>query len=87
MAQVGNSGSERRSKYGPRGANVSLASRLEKATKEFGVPILVTRDSASRLSNRLRTHCVGRAQLPGFDEPVDVYTVSAAPPIISPAPF
>ena len=79
IVQVGNAGSRRRSKYGPRGTNVHLTSRFEKATKEFGEPILITRTTASRLSNRLHTRGVGRAQLPGFDEPIEVYTISTAP--------
>ena len=37
VAQVGNAGSSRRAKYGPRGANVNLASRIEGATKAVGV--------------------------------------------------
>jgi adenylate cyclase len=76
---VGNAGSRRRAKYGPRGPNVHLTSRLEKSTKTVGVPLLVSGATAARLSNRLHASRVGHAKLPGFDEPVDVFTVSAAP--------
>jgi adenylate cyclase len=41
-AQVGNAGSRRRLKYGPRGHTVNLASRVEGATKRFGVPVLIS---------------------------------------------
>ncbi|MEX0643210.1 MAG: adenylate/guanylate cyclase domain-containing protein [Pirellulales bacterium] len=73
--QVGNAGSRHRMKYGPRGTNVHLASRLEKATKEFGVPILVTRTTASRLSNRFHPRSVGTAELTGFKEPIEVFAI------------
>ncbi len=79
LVQVGNAGSRRRSKYGPRGTNVHLTSRLEKATKEFNVPILVTHATAIRLSNRLHTREIGQAKLSGFNEPIEVFTVEAAP--------
>lgn len=75
MVQVGNAGSRHRTKYGPRGANVHLASRLEKATKEFGVPILVTRATAARLSNRFRPRNAGTAELQGFKEPIEVLAI------------
>ena len=52
VVQVGNAGSGRRTKYGPRGPNVHLASRAENATKELDVPLVVTQPVAERLSNR-----------------------------------
>jgi adenylate cyclase len=78
MVQVGNAGSRHRMKYGPRGANVHLASRLEKTTKEFGLPILVTRTTASRLSNRFHPRSVGTAQLTGFKEPIEVFAIESS---------
>ncbi len=42
VVHVGNAGSSRRMKYGPRGANVNLASRVESATKAIGLPMIVT---------------------------------------------
>jgi adenylate cyclase len=78
IAQVGNAGSNRRWKYGPRGANVNLTSRVEAATKLIGVPIVVTRAVASRLSNRLHTYRICRGRLPGIKEPVDLYGIFPA---------
>ena len=46
-ALVGNIGSSRKFKYGPLGHTVYLASRVEGATKQLGVPILIT-DSTRR---------------------------------------
>jgi adenylate cyclase len=76
--QVGNAGSRQRAKYGPRGPNVHLTSRLEKATKEWGVPLLVSGSTASRLSNRLHARPLGHAQLAGFEEPIHVYTIETS---------
>lgn len=76
--QVGNAGSARKAKYGPRGPNVNLASRVESATKELGVPLIITRSTAERLSDQFMTNRVCRAQMPGLQEPVDLFAVRAA---------
>jgi adenylate cyclase len=75
VAQLGNAGSSRRMKYGPRGTNVNLASRVEAATKAVGVPLLVTGPAAARLSNRLATYRLCRVQLPGISESVELFGV------------
>ena len=62
MAHVGNTGTRRRSKYGPRGTTVNLTSRVEAATKQFDLPLLVDGRTAKRLSNRFATHRVCRAR-------------------------
>jgi adenylate cyclase len=73
-ALVGNSGSARRLKYGPRGHTMNLASRIEQATKWFGAPILATGatvlaagDVAARRLCRVRAFGVAGA--------VDLYEV------------
>jgi len=78
VAQVGNAGSNRRMKYGPRGESVHLAARVEAASKLIGVPLVVTRAAAARLSNRLVSYRICRAQLPGIAEPVDLFGVRQA---------
>ncbi|MFO0790356.1 MAG: adenylate/guanylate cyclase domain-containing protein [Pirellulales bacterium] len=75
---VGNAGSTRRMKYGPRGANVNLASRVESATKSIGLPMLITGATARQLSNRIATHRICRARLPGVDDPLELYTAYSA---------
>ena len=75
IVQVGNAGSRRRKKYGPRGANVHLAARVEAATKKLFQPLVVSGSTAKRLSNRIATFRICRAQLPGIEEPVDLYAV------------
>lgn len=77
-AHVGNTGTRRRSKYGPRGTTVNLTSRVEAATKQFDVPLLVTDATVKRLSNRFTTHRICRAQMRGFEQPLDLYGVCLA---------
>jgi class 3 adenylate cyclase len=45
LVRVGNAGTQRRIKYGPRGATVNLASRVEGATKRLGVPLPITKQT------------------------------------------
>jgi adenylate cyclase len=75
-AIVGNAGARRRSKYGPRGPAVHLTSRVEAASKELQVPLVVTRSTANRLSNRFKTHRLCRARLRGAEQPVDLFAIS-----------
>ncbi len=75
VAHVGNTGSRKRAKYGPRGTNVHLASRIEAATKQLKLPLLVTGETATRLSNRFAAHRVCRARITGFDRPIELYTL------------
>jgi adenylate cyclase len=75
VAQVGNAGSKRRIKYGPRGASVHLASRVEAATKLLGVPLVVTGATAARLSSRLRVCRLCRARLPGISDAIELFGV------------
>jgi len=75
MVQVGNAGSTRQTKYGPRGPNVHLASRVEAATKALRQPLVATTATVQRLSNRFATNRVCRALMPGLREPIDLYAV------------
>jgi adenylate cyclase len=75
-ATVGNVGSPQRLKYGPRGVTVNLAARVESATKRLRLPMLVTRATAERLTDRLRNYRVCQAQLRGIAEPVDLFAVA-----------
>jgi adenylate cyclase len=76
-ARVGNAGSSQQAKYGPRGPNVNLTSRVEAATKEVGIPLLATAAAIERLSNDFESNRVCRARMPGLPEPVDLYAVRA----------
>jgi adenylate cyclase len=76
LAHVGNTGSQHQKKYGPRGKNVNLTSRIEAATKQLGVPLVVTKPVASRLSSQFAVHRVCRAKIRGFERPLDLYTLT-----------
>lgn len=72
--QLGNAGSTRQEKYGPRGPNVHVTSRVEAATKELGVPLLATQPTVQRLANRFAANRVCRASMPGV-RPMDLYAL------------
>src|SRR5207253_3197667 len=76
-AQVGNSGSRRRFKYGPRGHAVNLTSRVEAATKVLGVTGLLTATTRGALTLNLALRRVCRARLTGLVEPVDLFELPA----------
>jgi adenylate cyclase len=75
--QVGNAGSVLIEKYGPRGPNVHVTSRVEAATKELGVPILATQPTVQRLPPRFAANRVCRASMPGI-RPMDLYALRSS---------
>jgi adenylate cyclase len=76
--QVGNAGTRRRLKYGPRGSAVNIASRVQAATKHLDVPLLVTDSVRRRLSSRFVTLRACTAKLPGLEQPVELFTAFPA---------
>jgi adenylate cyclase len=79
QAQVGNSGSRRRLKYGPRGHAVNLTSRIEAATKVLGVPCLVSEATTAQLTQRWPLRRIGRVRLTGMVEPVTLFELGVCP--------
>jgi adenylate cyclase len=77
LAQVGNSGSRRRLKYGPRGHAVNLTSRIETATKVVGAACLLSAATNAALAIAVPRRRVCRAQLSGMADPVDLYELPA----------
>ena len=75
-AQVGNSGSKRRLKYGPRGHSVNLTSRVEAATKVLGATCLMTGSTNAALTASLPRRRICRVRLPGLAEPVELFELS-----------
>jgi adenylate cyclase len=71
-AQVGNAGSSRRLKYGPLGPTVNLTSRVEGATKQLGVPVLITDSTKNALRSELATRRLCQIRVVGIVEPVTV---------------
>ncbi len=76
--QVGNAGTRRRLKYGPRGSAVNIASRVQAATRQIDVPLLITDAVRRRLSGRFVSLKTCTAKLPGLEQPFDLYAVFPA---------
>jgi adenylate cyclase len=72
-ALVGNSGSKRRIKYGPRGTTVNIASRIESFTKQVGAPLLVNASTATQAGEKFLRCKIGTVALPGIAEPAELY--------------
>jgi adenylate cyclase len=74
-AIVGNIGSTRRMEYTAIGDTVNLASRLESATKEIGVGILISEYTYNALRGSFRFRNMGSILVKGRAEPVLTYSV------------
>jgi adenylate cyclase len=72
-ALVGNTGSQRKFKYGPHGHTVNVASRIQDATKRFKLPSLITEPTRACLPADFLTRRIGRVVLPGVAQPVVAY--------------
>ncbi len=73
MALVGNTGSRQKFKYGPLGHAVNLASRVEGATKQLGVPILITGSTHAKLGDRVSNRRIGKVRVKGIGGAVDLF--------------
>lgn len=78
QAMIGNSGCDRKIKYGPRGTVVNIAARLEAATRFYRVPILVSGTMASRLPQHVKRLRLCQTHLPGLDQSLDIYQLLGA---------
>jgi adenylate cyclase len=76
-ALVGNTGSRQRFKYGPLGHTVNLASRVEGATKQLGVPVLITGTTQAQLPKSFATRRLCRVRVVGIAGAVDLYELHA----------
>ncbi|MFN4260175.1 MAG: adenylate/guanylate cyclase domain-containing protein [Gemmataceae bacterium] len=76
-ALVGNTGSRLKFKYGPLGHAVNLASRVEGATKHFGIPILITGSTHALLKKRFATRRLCQVRVVGVGEAVNLYELHA----------
>jgi adenylate cyclase len=79
-AHVGNSGSQSRLKYGPRGHAVNLTSRVESATKTVGVPCLVTDATRKKLAVEFPVRRICQARLAGMSDAVELYELGERDP-------
>jgi adenylate cyclase len=72
-ALVGNIGSAQKFKYGPLGHTVNLASRVEGATKQLGIPILVTGSTCKLAGTQFPMRRLCRVRAVGMSTPVDLH--------------
>ena len=79
-ATVGNTGSHRRFKYGPRGLDVALACRVESSTKRLGVPLVITEATRRALPADAVTRRLCTAHFGEFDTTVDLFELCGMSP-------
>jgi adenylate cyclase len=72
-ARVGNTGTQRKFKYGPLGNSVNLASRVQGATKYLKAPLLVTKATHARLDGSMLSRRVCSVRVVNINEPVALY--------------
>jgi adenylate cyclase len=72
-ARVGNTGSERKFKYGPLGNTVNLASRVQGATKYLKARLLVTGATQGQLDASFPSRRLCKVAVVNIAEPVDLY--------------
>lgn len=77
-AHVGNAGTRSRLKYGARGNTVNVASRVQSASKQLQLPLVITAATQTKLSTKFFTLRACTAKLPGLEQPTELYTVFPA---------
>ncbi len=70
---VGNMGSDTRFDYTVMGDNVNLGSRLEGATKEYKVDIILSESTRAALSDRFFCRLLDKVRVKGKEEPSAIY--------------
>jgi adenylate cyclase len=75
-AQVGNTGSRQKFKYGALGNTVNLASRVQGMTKHLRCRLLITHATRAGLDASFAVRRLGRFQVVNIKEPVEVYELA-----------
>jgi adenylate cyclase len=83
LALCGNTGSKKKFHYGALGHAVNVANRVEGATKQLGIPIILTGSTHAQLTGGdagptgFATRRLCRVRLPGIDGATDLYELHA----------
>src|SRR6185369_13956569 len=77
IARVGNTGSDRKFKYGPLGNTVNLASRVQGATKYLKSDLLVTAATRGKLPPEALARRICQVRVLNISEPVELYELLA----------
>ena len=75
VAIVGNIGSPQRMEYTAIGDTVNLASRLQSATGELGVDILISEYTQNAVRGIFKTRSVGEVKVKGRQDAVESYVI------------
>ncbi len=76
LAQVGNTGSNRKFKYGALGNTVNLASRVQGATKYLKTAVMITGSTQAQLDASFLTRRLCKVEVVNIAEPVDLYELA-----------
>ena len=77
---MGNTGSLQKFKYGPLGHTVNLASRVEGATKQIGIPTLITGTTHVQLGGTFATRRLCTIRVVGIEGAIDLHELHAIEP-------
>jgi adenylate cyclase len=75
-AQVGNTGSRHKFKYGPRGNTVNLASRVEGVTKYLKCPLLITAATQAQLDATFASRRLAQVRVVNIAAPVEMHELT-----------
>ncbi len=75
MARVGNTGSQRKFKYGPLGNSVNLASRVQGATKHTRTDLLVTGETFRKFGDSFAARRLCTVRVVNIQQPVELFEI------------
>ncbi len=75
FAVVGSIGSEKRMEYTAVGDTIQTVFRLEDATKEFDLPILISETTAAKANRHFALKRLGKISMDGREGPIEVYAI------------